>query len=275
MKQNKMLQSGRSMVEMLGVLAVVGVLSIGGVMGYKYGMDKYRANETINELTIRAMGLMQQVSRGEIVELNMEMGDKTKLGYDVDAWIDERDPRYFYIAIANVPASVCRQILDAKWTLPTNIYGLSDGYVDYPGTAVCGTDGVTEQMDFEFFRDFAFVGDGDGVLDTNPIGRCSDPDKPLLGNRGDCYSCNEKDPVYVGTRGCTSVCPNRRLSPNGKACVLPCGEGVNAGKPLMEDWGNCYACSESATIYVGDDGACESVCGDLRYKDGNSCKLKK
>ena len=39
---------GRSMAEMLGVLAVIGVLSIGGIMGYSYGMDKYRANELTN-----------------------------------------------------------------------------------------------------------------------------------------------------------------------------------------------------------------------------------
>ena len=48
-KQN---QSGRSMVEMLGVLAIVGVLSIGGIMGYSYAIDKYRANETMNDLNI-------------------------------------------------------------------------------------------------------------------------------------------------------------------------------------------------------------------------------
>ncbi len=41
-------ESGRSMVEMLGVLAVIGVLSIGGIAGYSYGMDKYRANELTN-----------------------------------------------------------------------------------------------------------------------------------------------------------------------------------------------------------------------------------
>ena len=40
----KHFEAGRSMVEMLGVLAVVGVLSIGGIMGYSYGMNRYRAN---------------------------------------------------------------------------------------------------------------------------------------------------------------------------------------------------------------------------------------
>ena len=40
-------ESGRSMVEMLGVLAIIGVLSIGGIAGYTMAMNRYRANEVI------------------------------------------------------------------------------------------------------------------------------------------------------------------------------------------------------------------------------------
>ena len=38
-------QSGRSMVEMLGVLAIIGVLSVGGIAGYSLGMRRHRANQ--------------------------------------------------------------------------------------------------------------------------------------------------------------------------------------------------------------------------------------
>ena len=41
-------ESGRSMVEMLGVLAIIGVLSIGGIAGYTMAMNRYRANEIID-----------------------------------------------------------------------------------------------------------------------------------------------------------------------------------------------------------------------------------
>lgn len=41
-------QSGRSMLEMLGVLSIVGMLSIGGLAGYSLAMARYRANETLN-----------------------------------------------------------------------------------------------------------------------------------------------------------------------------------------------------------------------------------
>ena len=38
-------QSGRSMVEMLGVLAIIGVLSVGGIAGYSLSMRRHRANQ--------------------------------------------------------------------------------------------------------------------------------------------------------------------------------------------------------------------------------------
>lgn len=41
-------ESGRSMVEMLGVLAIIGVLSIGGIAGYTMAMRRYRANAVLD-----------------------------------------------------------------------------------------------------------------------------------------------------------------------------------------------------------------------------------
>ena len=45
-------ESGRSMVEMLGVLAIIGVLSVGGIAGYTMAMRKYRANELANAVSM-------------------------------------------------------------------------------------------------------------------------------------------------------------------------------------------------------------------------------
>lgn len=42
------IQSGRSMVEMLGVLAIIGVLSVGAISGYSKAMMKYRLNLVTN-----------------------------------------------------------------------------------------------------------------------------------------------------------------------------------------------------------------------------------
>lgn len=44
----KIKENGRSMVEMLGVLAIVGILSAGALAGYSKAMFKYKVNQTID-----------------------------------------------------------------------------------------------------------------------------------------------------------------------------------------------------------------------------------
>lgn len=46
--------SGRSMIEMLGVITIIGVLSAGGLIGYSKGMRRHRLNETISEISVMA-----------------------------------------------------------------------------------------------------------------------------------------------------------------------------------------------------------------------------
>ena len=50
-------QSGRSMIEMLGVLAIIGVLSIGGIAGYSKAMTKYRINKLSDQITQLAQNI--------------------------------------------------------------------------------------------------------------------------------------------------------------------------------------------------------------------------
>ena len=45
-------EQGRSMIEMLGVLAIVGVLSVGGIAGYSKAMNKFKANKLIDQITM-------------------------------------------------------------------------------------------------------------------------------------------------------------------------------------------------------------------------------
>ena len=49
---NKIEQSGRSMVEMLGVLAIIGVLSVGGISGYSKAMAKFKLTKAQDQLSM-------------------------------------------------------------------------------------------------------------------------------------------------------------------------------------------------------------------------------
>ena len=56
-------ESGRSMVEMLGVLAIIGVLSVGGIAGYSLAMRRHRANGVVDlmaKYSLMAYGNCQQ-----------------------------------------------------------------------------------------------------------------------------------------------------------------------------------------------------------------------
>ena len=69
LKGNKMKQYnevGRSMVEMLGVLAIVGVLSVGAIAGYTVAMKKHRANEMLDRVSHWAIKASAQAMAGEI-----------------------------------------------------------------------------------------------------------------------------------------------------------------------------------------------------------------
>lgn len=68
MKQN---QNGRSMVEMLGVLAIIGILSIGGIAGYTMAMNRYRANKILDVASkLSIMAQTQKHTEGWNTALN-------------------------------------------------------------------------------------------------------------------------------------------------------------------------------------------------------------
>ena len=51
-EEKKSSQLGRSMIEMLGVLAIIGVLSIGGIAGYSKAMTKHNINKAIEQISM-------------------------------------------------------------------------------------------------------------------------------------------------------------------------------------------------------------------------------
>ena len=52
---------GRSMIEMLGVLAIIGVLSLGGIAGYSKAMEKYKINKAVEDYSYLIQGLLENI----------------------------------------------------------------------------------------------------------------------------------------------------------------------------------------------------------------------
>ena len=78
-KTNLNTQSGRSMIEMLGVLAIVGVLSVGGIAGYSKAMTKFKINKTADQISqivtnIRTLYAQQTTYEGLYTATAIQMG---------------------------------------------------------------------------------------------------------------------------------------------------------------------------------------------------------
>ena len=57
--RNDVSSVGRSMIEMLGVLAIVGVLTVGGIAGYSKAMEQYKLNKVLNQYSHLLQGLIE------------------------------------------------------------------------------------------------------------------------------------------------------------------------------------------------------------------------
>jgi len=60
--QNKSNESGRTMLEMLGVLAIMGVIMYGAIAGIGFGVETYKINATYNMLEDLSQGIVDLYS---------------------------------------------------------------------------------------------------------------------------------------------------------------------------------------------------------------------
>lgn len=117
MKNIKKNEQGRSMVEMLGVLAIIGVLSIGGIAGYTYAMNNYRTNELVEGILQRAYTVTAQLMSGRNPSLAEFNGlNETAEGTFADTVIELKDAdnkktNEFAIKISNVKPAVCKNMI--------------------------------------------------------------------------------------------------------------------------------------------------------------------
>ena len=198
-------ESGRSMVEIIGVLAVIGVLSIGGVMGYSYGMDRYRANEVINDVNMRMIDIAGQVFRNQSeIAIPEDWDIKGRSGYIIDVFQNtDSEPS---LMVEKVPSNVCKIILQNSADTQDIYVGVLNGeQVDgnwYLGNNEDICDGSDKEMLFALSPEIlaGFNPDNEeyveleGTATLPPQLECysnadCSPDKPYCSNNGTCIQC--------------------------------------------------------------------------------------
>lgn len=115
---------GRSMVEMLGVLVITGVLSVGGLVGYSYAMSKWRANNIVHELELVSYSLSMQFNTNA---QTLMLGDPYDNGHIESETYDfaygcgnnmntqkncSASEKNYWMSLNGVPKNVCTRILE-------------------------------------------------------------------------------------------------------------------------------------------------------------------
>lgn len=138
-------QTGRSMVEMLGVLAIIGVLSVGGIAGYSKAMTKFKITKTFDQVSmmvanIRTLYSGQRDYNGLATNIAYKLGvaPAEMVGADPETLVNAFqgnveiaatqyngiDNAAFGIAYQHMGAEACVQIATADWGA-----GASSGFV--------------------------------------------------------------------------------------------------------------------------------------------------
>ena len=105
-------EQGRSMVEMLGTLAIVGVLSVGAIGGYSYAMNKHRTNELIYEATKRAQWVGTQLEMNNSNPSIHTFGTDSFGGGRFTGEVVQLENGQIGIKVADLKEAICDAIKD-------------------------------------------------------------------------------------------------------------------------------------------------------------------
>ncbi len=247
--------SGRSMVEMLGTLAIMGVLAIGGIMGYSYAMKKYRSNQIVNELSVLSNQIFLTMSMPHHGEYELSLGspydEGTLAASDYtfgfgcgDGTVAESpcstDEDAYYMSVENIPADLCPTLAQTTQHLPNLVEQQVNGNVDVTG-ANC-TSGETGNALTLFFE--TEKSDSNEDETPAPIPCESDSECPELCDTtsNTCKTCSE---INAAT-------PKW----NGTSCVTCAEDSVNT--PIWNGT-SCVACSSETPKWDTDKKECVPV----------------
>lgn len=122
MKNNfKTHQAGRSLIEMLAVLAIIGIISVTALLGFSSAMNKHYANETMEEINQRLQIYLPQFDKGFTKFSHDSLGTTTYYNYSVEAGIDNNHK--LFISLQYVPIVICKKLLPLATDFKVSVAG--------------------------------------------------------------------------------------------------------------------------------------------------------
>ncbi len=244
------IESGRSMVEMLGVLAIMGILTIGGIAGFNYAMDKSKANDILDGVNKRAIALSSYTLLGmNISNTTLDAEFSNRIG---DATVAlSPDGAGFKLTVSGLTNSVCDKVLDNGLKMASQI-SLGETTVWEQGVK---SDHTCAEKDNEIV--FAFNASLDG---TQKAGSGS-------GGGAACGYCQHKENnTCVADVACDNGCPGDKPMKNSAGSCLPCSyergtlidltECQKCSNRIMSYNGYCFPCDSDSGIMTNDEAEC-------------------
>ena len=158
-------ESGRSMVEMLGTLAIIGVLTIGGIAGYTYAMNRHRANEILDGASKRAIVVTTQMTLGAPINLDEFRADNDVAGGTFTGDVEQfADAGQFGLKINGVKKPVCENLVKSAGEKNALQSVAKEGQGENAEVADIGTDGCEEENNLVLvFNNTASSNNGGGA----------------------------------------------------------------------------------------------------------------
>ncbi|MBR5129766.1 MAG: hypothetical protein IKV03_00885 [Alphaproteobacteria bacterium] len=105
-------QSGRSMAEIIGVLAITGVLSIGTTWGITYAMDKHKANTLLNDAKLVFISETQQQTTNTPSDWTKVTSFTPNTTYPL--YTSKNSTNNIFVLAQAVPKGVCNHLLEME-----------------------------------------------------------------------------------------------------------------------------------------------------------------
>lgn len=127
-------ESGRSMIEMLGVLAIMGVITVGAIGMISTAMRTQKLT-TVNDQVVQMVTMVRNLHaeyddfsnmNGTTIFGAIAMSNQNPYGGTYELSVDQSNPRQFVVKINGLGQSECEALMAKAWTDSIG-YQLSDG----------------------------------------------------------------------------------------------------------------------------------------------------
>ena len=250
--------AGRSMLEMLGVLAIIGVLSVGAIMGFRQAMNRHKANVILNDVSLAFEELATHettgaISRYQVTAFTPESGHTLYAKRDANG----NDS----VEVVGVVQGVCNVLIQ---------YDKTELYTQISDTAGAKLTSCTDNQTMVFGLGTGGGTDPDPTPEPEP--ECASDDDCTAGKVCKNGVCEDFDPCEGVSCGDDEKCINGScvdkcfdvVCEDTEKCVL----GVCVDKCDGVTCEEGYKCSAGECVLdCADENASEECCQSLKGED--------